>query len=149
MPKRWQDEVREILERSDRDWTGRRDLTKTPRAHLGLPVRRFGGGIDAIGEWVRRRFSSTADMLVTAAVLVVLALLLSVLLRQLASVLAIAGAIVFAVALARGIIGRRGGGASVAGRQGPVMWRGQVIELPPPPRPSVADRFRAWWRRRR
>ncbi len=149
MSKRWQDDVREILERSDRDWPTGRDITKTPRPRQGSSERRSGGRFDTIGEWVRRRFASTGDMLVTAAVLVVLALLLSVFLRQFASVLAIAGAVVFAVALARGIVERRSGRTTAAGRQGPAMWRGQVIELPAASRPSVPGRIRAWWRRRR
>lgn len=149
MRKRWQDDVREILERSDRAWPTGRDITKTSRLREGSSTRRSGGRIETIGVWVCRRFSSTGDMLITAATLVVLSLLLSVFLRQLASVLAIVGAVVFAVALTRGIIERRSSRTTAAGRQGPVMWRGQVIDLPAASRPSVADRVRAWWHRRR
>ena len=92
------------------------------------------------------RFSTTGEMLVTAAVLVVAALFLSIFLRQFAAIVAVAGAVVFALALARGIMERRSA-RSPSGRS-PVMWRGQVIELPDQ-RPSVIQRLRDALRRRR
>ncbi len=93
------------------------------------------------------RFSTTGEMLVTAAVLVVAALFLSIFLRQFAAIVAVAGAVVFALALARGIMERRSARTS-GGRSGPVMWRGQVIELPDQ-RPSLRQRLRDALRRRR
>ena len=93
------------------------------------------------------RFSTTGEMLVTAAVLIVAALFLSIFLRQFAAVVAVAGAVVFALALARGIMERRSA-RSPGGRSSPVMWRGQVIELPDQ-RPSWRQRLRdaLRWRR--
>ena len=93
------------------------------------------------------RFATTGDMLVTAAVLVVVALFMSIVLRQFASIIAIAGAVTFVAALMRGIMERRSGRTS-GGRRGPVMWRGQVIELPDQ-RPSLSQRLRDVLRRRR
>lgn len=93
------------------------------------------------------RFSTTGEMLVTAAVLVVAALFLSIFLRQFASIVAIAGAVVFAAALFRGIMERRSA-RSAGGRGSAVMWRGQVIELPDE-RPSLRQRLRDALRRRR
>ena len=93
------------------------------------------------------RFSTTGEMLVTAAVLVVMALFLSIFLRQFASIVAVAGAVVFAAALFRGIMERRSA-RSPGGRDSPVMWRGQVIELPNE-RPSLRQRLRDVLRRRR
>lgn len=93
------------------------------------------------------RFATTGDMLVTAAVLVVAALFMSIVLRQFASIIAIAGAVTFAAALVRGIMERRAG-RSPSGRSGPVMWRGQVIDLPNQ-RPTLRQRLRDALRRRR
>ena len=93
------------------------------------------------------RFSTTGEMLVTAAVLVVAALFLSIFIRQFASIVAIAGAVVFAAALFRGIMERRSA-RSPSGRGSPVMWRGQVIELPDQ-RPSLRQRILDALRRRR
>ena len=92
------------------------------------------------------RFATTGDMLVTAAILVVAALFLSIVLRQFASIVAVAGAIVFVSALVRGVMERRAGRAP--GARGPVVWRGQVIELPDQ-RPSLWQRLRDALRRRR
>ena len=148
MPRSWRDEVREIVKREGFDASlraGRRGGTPAPKSRISLnPVN----WLTDLGEWVRRRFTTTSDMLLTAAGLVVLALLLSIFLRQIASVIAIAGAVLFAIALARGIIERR---AVRRGHQasGPVMWRGQVIRLEERRPSSLADRLRAWWRRRR
>ena len=148
MPRSWRDEVREIVKREGFDASlraGRRGRTHAPKSRISLnPVN----WLTDLGEWVRRRFTTTSDMLLTAAGLVVLALLLSIFLRQIASVIAIAGAVLFAIALARGIIERRAGRSGYQA-SGPVMWRGQVIRLEEHRSPSLANRLRAWWRRRR
>ena len=142
MPKSWQEEVREILDRAEASAPPpkRRD----PQAPQ--PIQRRGNYIELLGRWILARFATTGDMLVTAAILVVAALFLSIVLRQFASIVAVAGAIVFASALVRGIMERRAGRAP--GARGPVVWRGQVIELPDQ-RPSLWQRLRDAVRRRR
>lgn len=147
MPKNWQDELREILDQADKE------SPVGPRRSRGVArpgSTRSGNVVDwlsALGEWIRRRVATTNDMLVAAASLVVIALLLSIVFRQAAAVLAVAGALLFALALGRAIIQRRSGRARARPR-GPVMWRGQVIDLPKQD-PTLGDRLRAWWRRRR
>lgn len=143
MPKSWQDEVKEILDRADASAPPPKQRnTRLPRP--SQPRRNY---VALIGQWVMSRFSTTGEMLVTAAVLVVAALFLSIFLRQFASIVAIAGAVVFAAALFRGIMERRSGRGS-GSRGGPVMWRGRVIELPHE-RPSLTQRLRDAFRRRR
>ena len=148
MPRSWRDEVREIVKREGFDASlraGRRGGARTPRSRPSFNPLDW---LTTLGEWVRRRFTTTSDMLLTAAGLVVLALLLTIFLRQIASVIAIAGAVLFAIALVRGIIERRAGRRGYQA-SGPVMWRGQVIRLEERRSPSLADRLRTWWRRRR
>ena len=87
-------------------------------------------------------------MLITAAVLVVLALFLSIFLRQLASIVVVGGAIVFACALARGMYDRRRGRSGTGTRNGPVLWRGRVVETERRRR-SLVDRARTALRRLR
>jgi len=143
MPKSWQDEVKEILDRAEASAPPpKRRATRAPQP--SQPRRNY---IELLGQWIMARFSTTGDMLVTAAVLVVAALFMSIVLRQFASIIAVAGAITFAAALVRGIMERRGLGSS-GGRNGPVMWRGQVIELPNQ-RPTLRQRLRDALRRRR
>ena len=146
MPKNWQDEIREIVDRSDPDAAGGRRRsrgTARPSSTWSVnPVDWLGG----LGEWVRRRFATTNEMLVSAASLVVIALLLSIFLRQVGAVLAVIGALLFALALGRAIRERRSSRTRV-GPSGPQMWRGQVIDFPKEQR-SLGDRLRSWWRRR-
>ena len=142
MPKSWQDEVKEILDRADTSSPPQRRASRTPQ-----PANRRRNYVALLGQWIMARFATTGEMLVTAAVLVVAALFLSIFLRQFASIAAVAGAVVFASALVRGIIERRAA-RSPGGRGSPVMWRGQVIELPDQ-RPSLGQRIRDALRRRR
>ena len=89
MPKSWQDEVQEILNRAEASAPqSKRQVPKTPR-----PPRSRGNHVELLGQWIMARFATTGDMLVTAAVLVVAALFMSIVLRQFASIIAIAGAI--------------------------------------------------------
>ena len=101
MPKSWQEEVQEIL-----DDSARRPARRSP--NLPDNIQGPTALLDSLGQWVRRRFATTGEMLVTAAVLIVLAMFLSIFLRQLASIVVVGGAMVFAGALARGIFERRG-----------------------------------------
>jgi hypothetical protein len=143
MPKSWQDEVKEILDRADASAPPpKRRLPRSPK-----PGQQSRNYVEWLGQWIMARFATTGEMLVTAAVLVVAALFLSIFLRQFASILAIAGAVVFAAALFRGIMERRAARAP-SGRGSPVMWRGQVIELPTE-RPTLSQRIRDIFRRRR
>ncbi len=143
MPKSWQDEVKEILDRAEASAPPpKRHASGAPRP--AQPRRNY---VEWIGQWVMARFATTGDMLVTAAVLVVAALFMSIVLRQFASIIAIAGAVTFVAALMRGIMERRSGRSS-GSRRGPVMWRGQVIEVPDQ-RPSFSQRIRDVFRRRR
>jgi hypothetical protein len=134
MPKSWQEEVQEIL-----DDSARRPARRP--ANVIKDIQGPASFLDAIGRWVRRRFSTTGETLVTAAVLIVLALFLSIFLRQLASIVVVAGAMVFAGALARGIFERRSNRDATRRPTGPVMWRGQVIEAPRQPGSFL---HRAW-----
>ncbi len=143
MPKSWQDEVREILQQSDT----RRPQGARPRGGAPRPPRAAGNLLEVVGAWTRRRFATTSEMLITAAVLVVLALFLSIFLRQIASIAAVAAGVIFAAALVRGILERRRGGAYGTANR-PVMWRGQVIELHER-RPSLLERLRGALRRRK
>ena len=143
MPKSWQDEVKEILDRAEASAPPpKRRVSRAPQPDQ--PRRNY---VELLGQWIMARFSTTGEMLVTAAVLVVAALFLSIFLRQFASIVAVAGAVVFASALVRGIMERRSA-RSPGGRGSPVMWRGQVIELPDQ-RPSLRQRLRDALRRRR
>lgn len=143
MPKSWQDEVKEILDRADASAPQpKRRTSRSPKP--SQPRRNY---LELVGQWVMSRFATTGEMLVTAAVLVVAALFLSIFIRQFASIVAIAGAVVFAAALFRGIMERRSA-RSPSGRGSPVMWRGQVIELPDQ-RPSLRQRILDALRRRR
>ena len=145
MPKSWQEEVREIVNRSD----GRRvqGLVAKPRARTsGNPSRGVLGKLEGLGAWIRRRFSTTGDMFVTGAVLVVLALFTSIILRQIASIVAVVGAVVFAAALLRGVAERRRGYSVGASRRHSVVWRGRIIEIREG-RPSFAGRIRRAVRR--
>ena len=126
MPKTWQEEVQEIL-----DDSARRPARRP--ANVIKDIQGPASFLDVIGRWVRRRFSTTGETLVTAAVLIVLALFLSIFLRQLASIVVVAGAMVFAGALARGIYEHRGNRYATRRSNGPIMWRGQVIERPRQP----------------
>lgn len=141
MPKSWQEEVREILDRAEASAPPPKRQAPQP------PAPQRGNYVESLGQWIHARFATTSQMLVTAAVLVVAALFMSIVLRQFASIVAVAGAVVFAAALVRGIIERRAA-RSPGGRGSPVMWRGQVIELPNQ-RPSWPQRLRDALRRRR
>lgn len=147
MSKDWREEVRDILDQNDLD---------SPEGGGGPPRsgpnrdQPRGPWLDAFGSWIRRRFASTNEMLVTAASLVVLGLLFyATPLRPVAAVFALSGGITFLLAIGRGIVERRSGSGPVS-RSSPQMWRGQVIDLNDH-RPSsrLGDRMRAWWRRRR
>ena len=142
MPKSWQEEVQEILNRADASAPPRK--RQAPRAPQ--PAQRRGSYVELLGQWILGRFATTGEMLVTAAVLVVAALFLSIVLRQFASIVAVAGAVVFAAALVRGVMERRAA-RSPGARGTPVMWRGQVIELPNQ-RPTLRQRLRDAFRRR-
>ncbi|MDE2903877.1 MAG: hypothetical protein OXP73_12735 [Chloroflexota bacterium] len=143
MPKSWQDEVKEILDRAEASAPPpKRRVVRAPQ-----PNRRRRNYVELLGRWIMSRVSTTGEMLVTAAVLVVVALFLSIFLRQFASIVAVAGAVVFAAALVRGIMERRSA-RSPGSRGSPVMWRGRVIELPDQ-RPSLRQRLRDVLRRRR
>jgi len=143
MPKSWQDEVKEILDRAEASAPPpKRRVVRAPQ-----PNGRRRNYVELLGRWIMSRFSTTGEMLVTAAVLVVAALFLSIFLRQFASIVAVAGAVVFAAALVRGIMERRSA-RSPGSRGSPVMWRGRVIELPDQ-RPSLRQRLRDVLRRRR
>jgi len=80
-------------------------------------------------------------MCVTGAVLVVMALFLSIVLRQIASIVAVVGALVFAAALLRSFAERRRGNLSGGSRRRSVVWRGRVIEIQET-RLSFAERVR-------
>jgi len=137
MPKSWQDEVKEILDRAEASAPPpKRRVSLAPQPNQ--PRRNY---VELLGQWIMARFSTTGEMLVVAA------LFLSIFLRQFASIVAVAGAVVFASALVRGIMERRSA-RSPGGRGSPVMWRGQVIELPDQ-RPSLRQRLRDALRRRR
>ncbi len=143
MPKSWQEEVKEILDRADASAPPpKRRVPMSPQ-----PAKSHRNRVELLGQWILSRFATTGEMLVTAAVLVVAALFLSIFLRQFASIVAVAGAVVFAAALVRGIMERRAARAPGAGGR-PVMWRGRVIELPNQ-RPPLRQRLRDAFRRRR
>ncbi len=146
MTKDWREEVRDILEESDFNSPTSGEPSQ-PNPDRDQPR---GPWLDAFGAWLRRRFATTNEMLVTAASLVVLGLLLyATPLRPVAAIFALAGGITFVLAIGRGIIERRSG-AGPARPSSPQMWRGQVIDLNDHrPASSVGDRIRAWWRRRR
>ncbi len=146
MPEKWQDEVREILQRADRVDPRSRRPDQTPNASPD-PARGANplNWLSGLGDWTRRRLSSTNEMLVTAASLVVIALILSVVLRQIAAVLAIVGAGLFAVAFLRAVLERRG--TRQGGSAASTMWRGQVIDLRAD-QSTLGERFRSLWRRR-
>ena len=142
----WRDEVREIVEKADQ--TDRPTPLRISSARRSAPPPRQmrSNPVELLGAWTRRRLGSTSDMLATAASLVVLALLLSVVARGAASVIALVGAFLFLVALIRAVIERRQGRAGST-RTGTVMWRGQVIELRQR-HPSLVQRLRSFFRRR-
>ena len=123
MPKSWQEEVQEIL-----DDSARRPTRPSPKVLKN--IQGPTSFLDLLGRWVRRRFSTTGETLVTASVLIVLALFLSIFMRQLASILVVAGAMVFAGALVRGIFESRNNRYASRPDKGPVLWRGRVIEAP-------------------
>jgi len=150
--KDWREEVRDILEENQFDSPA---SGESPRSDPE-PDQPRGPWLDAFGGWLRRRFATTNEMLVTAASLVVLGLLLyATPLRPVAAIFALAGGITFVLAIGRGIIERRSGsgtgtGAGPARPSSPQMWRGQVIDLNDHrPAPTIGDRIRSWFRRRR
>lgn len=146
MTKDWREEVRDILDENDFNSPA---SGEPPRSEPDHDQPR-GPWLDTFGAWLRRRFATTNEMLVTAASLVVLGLLLyATPLRPVAAVFALSGGITFVLAIGRGVIERRSG-TGPAKPSSPQMWRGQVIDLNDHrPAPSFGDRFRAWWRRRR
>ncbi len=146
MTKDWREEVRDILEESDFNSPA---SGEPPRTEPDQDQPR-GPWLDSFGAWLRRRFATTNEMLVTAASLVVLGLLLyATPLRPVAAIFALSGGITFLLAIGRGIIERRSG-TGPAKPSSPQMWRGQVIDLNDHRPPStLGDRFRSWWRRRR
>jgi len=144
MAPNWQDEVREIVERAD-GWSARSTRGPAPRRTARpAPASPFVA-FERIGAWIGARVATPTEMLVTAASLVVIALLASVVLRPAASIFAIVGAILFLAALGRGIAERRWGRAGGHAVR-PTTWRGQVIELRAQRR-SLGDRLQAFWRR--
>ena len=147
MAKDWRDEVRDILEREAFELSGNTEAVEQQRPRRWRPKNLW---LVALGDWGRRRFATTNEMLVTAASLVVLALLLyATPMRQLAAVLAVTGGLTFLLAIPRGIIERRRMMNS-GGLQGPRVWRGQIIDLEEHrARTRFSERVRAWWRRRR
>ncbi len=149
MSKDWRDEVRDILKREGFEPSGQ---GKKPERRPPRRAPQRGNWLDTLGGWVRRRFASTNEMLVTAASLVVIALILyATPMKQVAAILAVAGGITFLLAIGRGILDRRRGtGTGPVGQSSPAMWRGQVIDIDEHrPNATLGDRVRAWWRRRR
>ena len=140
MPKSWQEQVREIVDRSNE--RGVQDWASKPRVRSGEASKRgVLWSLESLGSWIRCRFSTTGDMCVTGAVLVVMALFLSIVLRQIASIVAVVGALVFAAALLRSFAERRRGDLSGGSRRRSVVWRGRVIEIQET-RLSFAERVR-------
>ena len=80
------------------------------------------------------------------ALTVVMALFLSIVLRQIASMVAVVGALVFAAALLRGFAERRRGDLSGSSSRRSVVWRGRIIEIQEN-RLSLAERVRRAVRR--
>ncbi len=146
MTKDWREEVRDILDQNEFDSPESGD----PPSSDSDRDRPRGPWLDAFGGWIRRRFASTNEMLVTAASLVVLGLLLyATPLRPVAAIFAVAGGITFLLAIGRGVIERRSR-SGPAKPSSPQMWRGQVIDLSDHrPAPTFGGRIRSWWRRRR
>ena len=104
--KDWREEVRDILEENQFDSPA---SGESPRPNPE-PDQPRGPWLDAFGGWLRRRFATTNEMLVTAASLVVLGLLLyATPLRPVAAIFALAGGVTFVLAIGRGIIERRSG----------------------------------------
>ena len=147
MSKDWREEVRDILDEHDPD-----SSTGGGESPGSGPKRDQPRGpwLEAFGGWIRRRFATTNEMLVSAASLVVLGLLLyATPLRPVAAVFALSGGITFLLAIGRGIVERRSGAGPV-NRSSPQMWRGQVIDLNDHrPSPTLGDRIRSWWHGRR
>ena len=145
MPKSWQEQVREIVDRSNgrgvQDWASKSRVRRS-----GASGRGFFWGLESLGSWIRCRFSTTGDMCVTGAVLVVMALFLSIVLPQIASMCAVLGALVFAAALFRGFAERRRGDLSGSSSRRSVVWRGRIIEIQES-RLSFAERVRRAVRR--
>ena len=145
MPKSWQDEVREIVNRSN--GRGVQDLASKARVRRsGASGRGLFWSLESLGSWIRCRFSTPGDMCVTGAVLVVTALFLSIVLRQIASMVAVLGALLFAAALLRGFAERRRGDLSGSSSRRSVVWRGRIIEIQES-RLSFAERVRRTVRR--
>ena len=130
MPKGWEEEVREILERA-----GELEA-RSPRRVIETPSTRGTGvnPVSTLGDAVKRRFASPREMVVTAMILVVAALLLTIVPfgRYVSPYLAGVGAVILVAAYARSLM-------SGAGRSGgPAMWRGRVVQSG---RPGLLERL--------
>ena len=137
MPKSWQEEVQEILNRADALSAAAEAADST----APQPAQRRGSYVELLGRWILGRFATTGEMLVTAAVLVVAALFMSIVLRQFASIVAVAGAIVFASALVRGVMERRAARSPGArGNPGYVARAGHRASQPAPNTPATTPR---------
>ena len=120
MPKGWEEEVREILERA-----GELEA-RSPKRAVEPPTTRGAGlnPVSTLGDAVKRRFASPREMVVTAMILVVAALLLTIVPfgRYVSPYLAGVGAVILVAAYARSLM-------SGAGRSsGLGMWRGRVVQ---------------------
>ena len=146
MPKDWRDDIREILERDASHPAKRSRLQRRNRLDKSRVTANW---LEPLGDWVSRRFSTTNEMLITAASLVVIALLLyATPLRSIAAVLALSGAVTFLLGILRAIFDRRRSFGTPNVRR-PAVWRGQVIELAERQSgPSLRDRLRMWWHQR-
>ncbi len=143
MPKNYEDDIRDILDRMDeflpekgqaRQGRRRPAYSQRPRPAAGDVWRNFAAQFQ--GE------SLTPHKLMGGSVLLMLfGWLLSIFspgLAQLCTIIAIAG---FVIGLIWSIRSRGGANIASSSRQ---HWRGQVIEMP---RRSWQESVRAWWRR--
>ena len=141
MPKNYEDDIRDILDRMDKF------LPENEQPRQGRRSRSYGQRPAAGGMW--RNFTAqfqgeslTPHKLMGGSVLLMLfGLLLGIfspVLAQLCTIIAIAG---FVIGLIWSIRSRGGAHTVSSSRQ---YWRGQVIEMPGR---SWQDSLRAWWRR--
>jgi len=138
MPKSYEDDIRDILDRMDKFLpedrrTRQRRQTSTHNRHAGALWRRFSSQFQAN--------SITPHKLMGGSVLLMLfGWLISIFSPGLAQILTIASVTGFVIGLIWSI--RSGGGASTSSDQ--QRWRGQIIEMP---RGSWREEFHSWWRR--
>ncbi len=141
MPKSYEDDIRDILDRMD-DFLPENGQTRQDRRHRAYGQRSAAGGM-----WrnITAQFQSgslTPHKLMGGSVLLMLFGWIlgsfSPGLAQLCTIIAIAG---FVIGLIWSIRSRGGGHTVSSSRQ---YWRGQVIEMPGR---SWQDSLRDWWRR--